>query len=109
MTNRLDNIAIVLVKPKASGNAGSAARALKNMGLGDLRIVAPRDWDANAAKVMAVHAGDVLDHARFFPTLGEALKDRTLTVGTTCRLGPYRSEVRVLREVAPDRDVCGFN
>jgi tRNA/rRNA methyltransferase len=102
MTNRLDNIAIVLVKPKASGNAGSAARALKNMGLRDLRIVAPRDWDANAAKVMAVHAGDVLDRAGFFPTLGEALKDRTLTVGTTCRSGPYRSEVRALREVAPD-------
>lgn len=102
MTNRLDNIAIVLVKPKAAGNVGSAARALKNMGLGDLRIVAPRDWDAGTAKVMAVHAGDVLERAGFFPTLIEALKDRTLTVGTTCRSGPYRSEVRALREVALD-------
>src|SRR5271154_7137245 len=102
MTNRLDNIAIVLVKPKAAGNVGSAARALKNMGLGDLRIVAPRDWDADSAKVMAVHAGDVLERAGFFPTLSEALKDRTLTVGTTCRSGPYRSEVRSLREAAPD-------
>jgi tRNA/rRNA methyltransferase len=101
MTNRLDNIAIVLVKPKAAGNVGSAARALKNMGLRDLRIVAPRAWDLNAAKVMAVHADDVLDRAGFFPTLGEALKDRTLTVGTTCRSGPYRSEVRALREAAP--------
>jgi tRNA/rRNA methyltransferase len=102
MTNPLDNIAIVLVKPKAAGNAGSAARALKNMGLGDLRIVAPRDWDANAAKVMAVHADDVLGCAGFFPTLPEALKDRTLTVGTTCRMGPYRSEVRPLRQAVPD-------
>lgn len=102
MTNRLDNIAIVLVKPKAAGNAGSAARALKNMGLRDLRIVAPRDWDANAAKVLAVHAGDVLERAGFFPTLGEALSDRTLIVGTTCRSGLYRSEVRPLREAAPD-------
>jgi tRNA/rRNA methyltransferase len=102
MTNTLDNIAIVLVKPKAPGNAGAAARALKNMGLRDLRIVAPRDWDANAARVMAVHAGDVLTGAGFFPTLPDALHDRTLTIGTTCRTGPYRSEVHPLRETAPE-------
>ena len=102
VTNSLDNVAIVLVKPKAAGNVGSAARALKNMGLGDLRIVAPRDWDTAAARVMAVHANDVLERARFFPTLGEALADRTLTVGTTCRHGPYRNEIRPLREAAPE-------
>jgi len=100
--NRLNNIAIVLVKPKSAGNAGAAARALKNMGLGDLRIVAPRDWDAGTAQVMAVHAGDVLARASFFPTLPDALNDRTLTIGTTCRGGPYRSEVRPLREAAPE-------
>jgi tRNA/rRNA methyltransferase len=102
MAPQLDNIAIVLVKPKAAGNVGSVARALKNMGLADLRIVAPRDWDAGAAKVMAVHADDVLGRASFFATLGEALKDRTLTVGTTCRSGPYRSEIRSVRETSSD-------
>ncbi len=38
----LVNFAFVLVRPLKAGNVGSAARALKNMGLGDLRLVAPR-------------------------------------------------------------------
>jgi tRNA/rRNA methyltransferase len=100
MPNRLDHVAIVLVKPKVSANVGAAARALKNMGLNALRIVAPRDWDANAARVMAVHADDILARARFFPDLLKAVSDRTLVVGTTCRSGPYRSEVRPIRQAA---------
>jgi tRNA/rRNA methyltransferase len=90
-----------LVSPKASGNVGAAARALKNMGFADLRLVAPRDYDPKAAAAMAVHADDVLERARIFPDLMTALDDRTLTVGTTCRGGPYRSETRTLRDVAP--------
>ena len=97
----LDQFAFVLCTPKSSGNVGSAARALKNMGGTDLRLVAPRDYDPRAAATMAVHAGDLLERARIFPDLGAALEDRTLVVGTTCREGPYRSETRVLREAAP--------
>lgn len=98
----LENIAFVLVSPKASGNVGAAARALKNMGFDDLRLVAPRDYDPSAAAAMAVHAVDVLQRARIFPDLMTALDDRTLTIGTTCRGGPYRSETRVLRNVATE-------
>ena len=97
----LDNFAFVLVSPKASGNVGAAARALKNMGFADLRLVAPRDYDPNAAAAMAVHADDVLERARIYPDLVAALDDRTLTIGTTCRGGPYRSETRTLRDFAP--------
>jgi tRNA/rRNA methyltransferase len=97
----LDNFAFVLVSPKASGNVGAAARALKNMGFGDLRLVAPRDYDPRAAAAMAVHANDVLERARIYPDLVAALDDRTLSVGTTARGGPYRSETRALREVSP--------
>jgi tRNA/rRNA methyltransferase len=98
----LDNFAFVLVSPKASGNVGAAARALKNMGFADLRLVAPRDYDPKAAAAMAVHADDVLERAHIYPDLMTALDDRTLTVGTTCRGGPYRSETRMLRDVAPE-------
>ena len=99
--NALDKFAFVLVSPKHSGNVGAAARALKNVGVADLRLVAPRDYDPRAAAVMAVHADDVLERARIFPDLATALDDRMLTVGTTCRGGPYRSETRPLREAAP--------
>ena len=101
MSNR-ENFAVVLVRPKASGNVGAAARALKNMGLSDLRVVAPRDWDAQAAKIMAVHADDVLENARCYPTLIESIKDCTLTVGTTCRSGPYKSEIKPIRQAAQE-------
>lgn len=99
--NALEKFAFVLFSPKSSGNVGAAARALKNMGFADLRLVAPRDYNPRDAAAMAVHAGDVLERARIFPDLGAALDDRTLTVGTTCRVGPYRSETRALRDAAP--------
>jgi tRNA/rRNA methyltransferase len=97
----LGNFAFVLVRPLQAGNVGSAARALKNMGLGDLRLVAPRAGvDGRAAATMAVHAGDVLRNAQRYESLGAALADCTLVVGTTCRSGLYRSGVVALREAA---------
>ncbi len=98
----VEQLAIVLFKPKSSGNIGAVARALKNMGLADLRIVAPARFNRRAAATMAVHAGDVLDNARIYPNLIAALDDCTLTVGTTCRPGPYRSSARALRDMAAE-------
>jgi tRNA/rRNA methyltransferase len=95
-------LAIVLFKPKSSGNIGAVARALKNMGLADLRLVAPARFNRRAAATMAVHADDILDNARIYPDLIAALDDCTLTVGTTCRPGPYRSSAKALREMAAE-------
>ena len=98
-----EQFTFVLVRPKSGGNIGSAARALKNMGFDDLRMVAPEaSPQSNDAHAMAVHANDVLARAKIFPTLGEALADCNLTVGTTCRTGPYREAVRPLREMTID-------
>jgi tRNA/rRNA methyltransferase len=96
-----EQFAFVLVRPKSAGNIGSAARAIKNMGFDDLRLVAPEaSTKANAAHAMAVHANDVLAHAKILATLGEAVEDCQITVGTTCRGGPYREATRPLRESA---------
>jgi len=94
----LDNFAFVLFKAKSPGNIGSAARALKNMGLHDLRVVAPTAPIGAASAAMAVHGQDVLSSARVYPDLPSALADRTVVVGTTARRGLYRSEARALRE-----------
>jgi len=98
----MNHPAIVLFKPKSSGNVGAAARALKNMGLTDLRLVAPVRLNRRAAAAMAVHADDLLENARIYPDLVSALEDCTLTVGTTCRPGPYRSSAKALNEIAPE-------
>jgi tRNA/rRNA methyltransferase len=97
---RLDRFCFVLVRPKSAGNIGAAARALKNMGFRDLRIVAPQSEDRRQASVMAVHAEDLLAEARIFPDLVSAISDCTITVGTTARMGKYRSELKPLRESA---------
>jgi tRNA/rRNA methyltransferase len=96
------DIAFVLVRPRSAGNIGAAARALKNMGFADLRLVAPAARNRRMATAMAVHAADVLSDARTFGDLESALADCTITAGTTCRTGLYRSGAENLRAAAPE-------
>jgi tRNA/rRNA methyltransferase len=102
MASPLDNIAIVLFKPQSAGNAGAAARVMKNLGLRDLRIVAPKFRHRTEAVTMAVHAEDVLGAATEHPTLADALADRTVVAGTTARSRSYRSRTKSLRIAAPE-------
>ena len=98
----LTNIRIVLVEPKGSGNIGSVARAMKNMGLSDLAIVGRGRTESFWARAMAVHAKDTLKTARRYATLREAVSDCGLVVGTTCRGGLYREHSRSPRKTAPE-------
>ena len=98
----LQNIRVVLVEAKGSGNIGSAARAMKNMGLKDLAVVGRGRTKSFWARAMAVHGGDILREARRSGTLGEAIADCGLVVGTTCRGGLYRSHSLSPREIAPE-------
>lgn len=95
-----ESFAFVLVRPLQAGNVGAAARALKNMGFGDLRLVEPAAKAGRAAATMAVHAQDVLRAARRYDGLRAAVADCTLVVGTTCRPGLYRAGALAVREAA---------
>lgn len=86
-------VAVILVSPRVSENVGAAARVMKNFGLGDLRVVAPRDWDEERARRMARDGADVLASRRVVETLPEALADLTLVAATTARLGDDRAPV----------------
>jgi tRNA/rRNA methyltransferase len=97
----LENIRIVLVRPRGSGNIGSVARAMKNMGVSDLALVGRGKTGTLWARAMAVHAGDILEGARRFATLREAVADCGLVVGTTCRGGLYRGHSLSPRKLAP--------
>ena len=79
----LDRIRIVLVEPKEPGNIGAVARAMKNMGLSRLYLVAPPDFRSGDARKMAHGSGDVLYGATVFETLEDALAGTALVVGTT--------------------------
>lgn len=99
MEEFLNNITIVLVRPKYSSNIGSAARAMKNMGIKNLIAVSPRDYDYETALKLSTHASrDILDNMKIYESLNEALKDFNYCIGTTARLGRQRN----LSIVTPD-------
>ncbi|MFO7545473.1 MAG: RNA methyltransferase [Trueperaceae bacterium] len=76
---------IVLVRTKAAANVGAAARAMKNFGLDELVLVAPRCRIDHRAEALASHADDVLHAARVVGTLEEAIAGTTLVMGTSAR------------------------
>jgi TrmH family RNA methyltransferase len=100
--NPLARIRIVLVRPRGAANVGAVARAMKNMGLRDLCLVAPRARSTMVARAMAVHADDVLAQARSIDTIAAAVADCQLVVGTTCRGGSYRAAADDLVAAAPE-------
>jgi tRNA/rRNA methyltransferase len=78
--------AIILCRPQLGENIGAAARAMKNFGLSDLRLVAPRDgWPNEKAYAMAVTAAPILDEAKVYDGLYEALADLNIVYATTAR------------------------
>lgn len=78
-------VRFVLVAPQHPGNVGAVARAMKNMGLADLAIVAPAAWDPEQARWMAPDCADVLRRMGIFATLDEALVGANRVVATTAR------------------------
>jgi tRNA/rRNA methyltransferase len=98
----LNNIRVVLVRPRGAANVGSVARSMKNMGLGDLVLVRPPQLRAFWAQAMAVHARDVLERRQTCASLAEAVADCGLVLGTSCRRGPYRAAAVPVREAVPD-------
>src|SRR6059058_1088395 len=78
--------AIILVEPQLGENIGTAARAMLNCGLGDLRLVRPRDgWPSDKAVSAASGADAVLDQARLYPSVEAAIADLTHVYATTAR------------------------
>ena len=81
----LARFAVVLVRPDSPENIGLAARGMANTGFTDLRIVGLERLEAPAWRT-AIHAEAIIEGARFFPSLVEALSDRDLVLGSTARI-----------------------
>jgi len=94
----LENIRIVLVCTFHSGNIGSAARAMKTMGLTDLALVSPLDFPSEESLKMAVSANDVVENATVYDSLYDAVKECTVVIASTARTRAYD-----LPEVSPER------
>jgi tRNA (cytidine32/uridine32-2'-O)-methyltransferase len=81
----LNNIKIVLVNTSHPGNIGSAARAMKTMGLSQLILVEPKKYPHLSALEMSAGADDILHNALVVNSLTDAIKDCSLVIGTSAR------------------------
>lgn len=87
--------AIILVHPQLGENIGMVARAMANFGLAELRLVNPRDgWPSEKAVSAASKADHVIEAARVFSSLEEAVADLNFVYATTARDRYGYKEVR---------------
>ncbi|MDR3414954.1 MAG: RNA methyltransferase [Nevskia sp.] len=94
----LSRIRVVLVGTQHPGNIGSAARAMKTMGLSALVLVAPEAFPDPRADALAVGAVDLLQRARVCATLDEAVADCTRVAAATARPRHISAPVYTPRE-----------
>ncbi len=93
---------IILVAPQMGENIGMVARAMANFGLGELRLVAPRDgWPNEKATAAASRATHVVEAAAMFDDLRSAIADLSFVFATTARerdgFKPVRGPVEAAR------------
>ncbi len=100
MTDPLKNIRIVLCETQHPGNIGSAARAMKTMGLSELYLVNPRQFPDKQADWMATRAVDVLQGAKVCSDLDTALQGVGLAAACTARSREIAAPAEPARNVA---------
>ena len=90
----------MLCRPSHPGNIGAAARAMKTMGLADLRLVTPERYPAPEADWMATNAIDVLHSSRIHNTLVEAIEDCVAAFAMSARPREWSPQVLDARSAA---------
>lgn len=100
MTPALKNIRIVLCDTQHPGNIGSAARAMKTMGLSQLYLVNPHLFPDKQADWLATNAVDVLEQATVCADLDTALSGVVLAVACTARSREIAVPAVTAREAA---------
>ena len=98
--NPLSNIRIVLDHTSHPGNIGSAARAMKTMGLNRLYLVEPQRFPHADADALACDARDLLENARVCASLDEALTGSVIAAGLTARRRDLQNPCLDVREAA---------
>lgn len=100
--NQLDNLQIVLCDTSHPGNIGSAARAMKNMGIFNLALVNPKILPNDNSLALSAHAKDVVNNAKILDNLDLAIDSSALVIGMTGRKREFNSELQTPREITPE-------
>lgn len=96
----LNNVVVVLHRPQDARNIGAVVRAMKNMGISDLRLVQAEPLDPAAILRVAHHAEDLLARITLHDTLDGALGDAIYVVGTAALSHKARPQTDAIRQVA---------
>jgi tRNA/rRNA methyltransferase len=92
---------VILVEPQLGENIGMVARAMGNCGLGDLRLVKPRDgWPNPSALAASSGADRIIDTARVYETTADAVADLQTVLATTARPRDMTTDVLTPRAAA---------
>jgi len=93
MEKYLNNLVIVLVEPKNPGNIGSVARAMKNMGVPNLRLINPINYrDVEEQKKMGYRSQEIIKNCREFNSLSESLSDISVVFLATSKKGKWKRD-----------------
>ena len=113
MSFKSNLINIVLVETSHPGNIGSAARAMKTMGLSKLSLVNPKDFPSGDANALSGNARDVLDNVTIYSSLQEAIKQSTFIYATSARnrsinwptVNPEKAAEQIIDQVTGDKEI----
>lgn len=97
-SDRAVRLIVVLVEPKDPRNIGAVARAMSNLSVSELRLVAPAPFDRVMAKGVACWGDEVLERSQTFESLGDAVADAHEVVGFASDSGSHRMSQRILED-----------
>ena len=97
---RLASVCVVLHEPQDPVNIAATIRAMKNMGVSDLRLVRPVAYDPHRLEGIAHNTRDLIDAIRIYDHFDEAVADCVMLVGFTARRRAAKWRILSPREAA---------
>ncbi len=97
----LSGIRVVLLEPQDPVNIAAVVRAMKNMGLSQLRLVRPVEYDITRIELVAHDTRDIVERISHFDTLEEAIADCVEIAAFTARRRAAKRRITTPREMAP--------
>ncbi len=98
----LDNVVVILSHTTEPMNIGAACRAMKTMGLRNLRLISPLNPRGRTARALAHGAEDILDNAVVVDNLNDAIGDALVVIGTTARPRQLRKDALLPPDTAAE-------
>ncbi len=98
----LNNIQVILCNTSHTGNIGSAARAMKTMGIYNLILVNPLVNPDDHSIALSCNAHDVVENCKILTTLDEAIADSHLVIAMTGRKREFNDILQTPKQIIPE-------